>query len=70
MAVGEAVDVGVGVGVACTTTLQTENSEVLLFGSVAVAVTNWPAGMAFTSAGPKLAWPPLPVVLLNVPRKF
>ena len=42
VAVGVAVTVGVGVGVACTTTLHAENSEVLLLGSVAVAVITWP----------------------------
>jgi hypothetical protein len=30
------------VGVACTAGLHAENSDVLLFGSVAVAVTTWP----------------------------
>jgi len=42
VAVGVAVDVGVGVGVVPTTTLHAENSEVLLLGSVAVAVTTCP----------------------------
>lgn len=42
VAVGVAVTVAVGVGVACTTTWQAENSDVLLFGSVAVAVTTCP----------------------------
>jgi len=42
VAVGEAVSVGVGVGVAPTTVIQAENSEVLLLGSVAVAVTTCP----------------------------
>ena len=42
VAVGVAVTVGVGVGVPPCTTLQDENSEVLLFGSVAVAVTTCP----------------------------
>ena len=42
VAVDVAVTVGVGVGVACTTTLHAENSEVLLLGSVAVAVITCP----------------------------
>ena len=42
VAVGVAVTVGVGVGVPPCTTLHAENSEVLLFGSVAVAVTTCP----------------------------
>jgi len=42
VAVGEAVTVGVGVGVVCTATRHAENSEVLLLGSVAVAVTRCP----------------------------
>ena len=40
--VGVAVTVGLGVGVPSCTTLHAENSEVLLFGSVAVAVTTCP----------------------------
>ena len=43
VAVGVAVPVAVGVGVAPCTTLQAENSEVLLLGSVAVAVITCPA---------------------------
>src|SRR5215813_13851058 len=42
VAVGVAVTVGVGVGVPPTTTVHAENSEVLLFGSVVVAVTTCP----------------------------
>ena len=42
VAVDEAVAVGLGVGVPCWTTVHAENSDVLLFGSVAVAVITSP----------------------------
>jgi len=42
VAVGDPVAVAVGVGVGCPTTWQAENSEVLLLGSVAVAVITCP----------------------------
>jgi hypothetical protein len=49
--------VGLGVGVDASAARHCENSEVLPFGSVAVAVIcNWPSGKERMS-GPKLALP-------------
>ena len=60
---------GVGDGAAITS-IHSENSDVLLFGSVAVAVMKWPTGTVSGKVTEKLA-SPLPLVVTSVePRKF
>jgi hypothetical protein len=46
---------------------QAENWEVLLPGSVAVAVTNWPGGTSPGKSAVKTATPSAPVVTVSAP---
>jgi len=62
------VRVGVAVGGAALTTRQAENSEVLLFGSVAVAVTNQPVVTATPSVTVRAASPLASVATVVAPR--
>jgi len=69
--VGVGVLVGVDVGVAGTpTTRQAENSDVLLLGSVAEAVMNWPRGTGIGNVTTKLTLPLPSVVAGSEPRKL
>src|SRR5262249_54975733 len=52
------------------TTWQLENCEVLFLGSVAVAVTNWPAGTPTPRVTVKVAAPLALVVTIAEPRYF
>ena len=57
-----------GTGVAAVTDWHEENSEVLLLGSVAVAVMSWPTVTAAEKAAVKLTLPPSSVVTSLKPR--